>query len=259
MSEYVTALKVGSMLLVLDLIESGQGPDMVLADPLGALKSIARDQTRQWRLELDGKRQSDALEVQRAYLERARAMAAGRDDQTDWVLGEWTAMLDGLAADPAELVGRCDWVTKKWLLDAFVEAEGLDWGKPEDRLWLQSQDLEYHNIDPEDGLYQMLERGGDASWRLTDEKQIRRATKKAPVGTRAYFRGRSIEKFGSAVRAVNWDSIEFDLDGRIAVVDLKGCVDADTAAKFNGVLDACATAHDLVASLETVAALEKNN
>ena len=249
MCENVTALKVGSMLLVLDLIESGQGPDIVVADPLGALKAIARDSSRRWPLELVNGRQSDALEVQRAYLERARAMAAGRDQQTDWVLAEWAAMLDGLAHDPGELVGRCDWVTKKWLLDAFAEAEGLDWDKPEDRLWLQSQDLEYHNIDPQAGLYQMLE-AGNQHWRLTGEEQVLRAAQKAPAGTRAYFRGRSIEKFGSCVRALNWDSIEFDLDGRIAVVDLKGCVDGDTAAKFNSVLDASATAQDLVAALE---------
>ncbi len=249
MSEYVTALKVGSMLLVLDLIESGQGPDIVLADPLGALKEIARDPSRRWHVELVNSRHSDALEVQRAYLERARAMAAGRDEQTDWVLNEWANMLDGLENDPVELVGRCDWVTKKWLLDAFAEAEGLDWGRPEDRVWLQSQDLEYHNVDPEAGLYQMLEADNE-DWRLTSHEQVQRATQKAPPGTRAYFRGRAIEKFGSSVRALNWDSIEFDLDGRTAVIDLKSLVDGDVAAKFNGILNASATAQDLVAALE---------
>ena len=237
------------MLLVLDLIESGQGPDIVLADPLGALKEIARDPSRRWPVELVNSRHSDALEVQRAYLERARAMAAGRDDQTDWVLTEWAAMLEGLGSDPDQLVGRCDWVTKKWLLDAFAEAEGLDWGSPEDRIWLQSQDLEYHNVDPEAGLYQMLEADSD-DWRVTSDEQVRWAIQKAPPGTRAYFRGRSIEKFGDSVRALNWDSIEFDLDGKTAVVDLKSLVDGDVAAKFNGVLDASATAEDLVAALE---------
>ena len=250
MSDYVTALKVGSMLLVLYLIESGQGPDIELADPLGALKSISRDPSRRWPLELVNGRHSDALEVQRAYLEHARVMATGRDEQTDWVLGEWATMLECLGRDPDELVGRCDWVTKKWLLDAFAEAEGLDWDNPEHRIWLQSQDLEYHNVDPESGLYQILAAYND-DWRLTNEMQARMATQKAPPGTRAYFRGRSIEKFGDSVQALNWDSIEFDLDGRTAVVDLKGLVDGEVAAKFNRVLDTSATVQDLVAALES--------
>ena len=256
MSEYVTALKVGSMLLVLDLLESGQAPDITLADPLGALKSIARDPSRRWPLELADRRHADALVVQMAYLERARAMAAGRDAQTDWVLREWASVLDDLGSDPGALVGRCDWVTKKWLLDAFAEAEGLDWGKPEDRVWLQSQDLEYHSIDPDEGLYLMLEAGNE-HWRLTSEEDVTRATHKAPAGTRAYFRGRALEKFGASIRALNWDSIEFDLAGRPAVVDLKGCVEGETAAKLNGVLDASATLEELMKALAAERLFEK--
>ena len=34
-------------------------------------------------------------------------------------------------------------------MEAFVEAEGLSWDDP----WLQSIDLEYHNIDPLSGLF----------------------------------------------------------------------------------------------------------
>ena len=79
------------------------------------------------------------------------------------------ATLEALGRDPQELVGRLDWVTKKWLLDAFAESEGLDWEKPEDRTWLQSQDLEYHNIAPAEGLYAMLEEQGQVEHLVTAE------------------------------------------------------------------------------------------
>ena len=66
------------------------------------------------------------------------------DEESDWVLREWARTLDDLERDPMLLVGRLDWVAKKWLLDTFVEAEGLKANDP----WLQSLDLEYHNINP---------------------------------------------------------------------------------------------------------------
>jgi len=254
MSEYVTALKVGTALLVLELMEKQLVPSLELADPVGDLKRVSRDQRRQWSVELVGGRHTDALAIQRAYLTRAKAEAAGRDAETDWVLAEWDLVLEALATDVSKLVGKCDWVTKKWMLDAFVEAEGLSWQNPEHRVWLQSQDLEYHNIDPAEGLFLLFE-AGSGSERMTTEEEIARATVNAPAGTRAYFRGRSLEKFGASVRSLNWDSIEFELNGKAATLDLKACVDAKTAAYFNDALDRAGTVQELMERLSDRASL----
>ncbi len=250
MCEWATALKVGALRLVLELLEAGNVPALELADPVGAVKAISRDSDRRWELELTDRSVISAVDVQSAYLERAQSQAAGRDAETDWVLDEWQAALQALAADPMELVGRCDWVTKKWLLDAFAESEGLDWNKAEDRAWLQSQDLEYHNVDPQEGLYLMLEGAPDGSVvRLCDEATIEAARVTPPKGTRAWFRGHALEKFGAQVRSLNWDSIEFDVDGRVRTVDLRSCVDANTAAIFNTRLDQAGTVQELLAAL----------
>ncbi len=248
--EWATALKVGALRLVLDLLMAGKAPPLVLADPVGAVKAISRDPRRRWEVELEDRRPTTAIEIQRAYLERARQLAAGRDAETDWVLGEWGFALDALGGDPAQLTGRCDWVTKKWLLDAFAEAEGLDWGDPGHRAWLQSQDLEYHNVDPGEGLFLLLERSeGGPVFRLSDAAAIDRALVEPPERTRARFRGRAVEKFGTAVRSLNWDSIEFQVDGRLATVDLKCCVDADSAAIFNDKLDRAGSVAELLEAL----------
>ena len=248
--EWATALKVGALRLVLELLGAGRAPRLVLADPVGAVKSISRDPRRRWEVELEDRRRTTAIEVQRAYLERARDLAAGRDAETDWVLGEWAAALDALGGDPEPLIGRCDWVTKKWLLDAFAEAEGLDWGDPGHRGWLQSQDLEYHNVDPEEGLFLLLERSeGGGVFRLSDAAGVERALLEPPERTRARFRGRAVEKFGASVRSLNWDSIEFQVDGRLATVDLKSCVDAESAAIFNDKLDRAGSVAELLAAL----------
>ncbi|MCY3735684.1 MAG: proteasome accessory factor PafA2 family protein [Gemmatimonadaceae bacterium] len=248
--EWATALKVGALRLVLDLLMAGKAPRLVLADPVGAVKAISRDPRRRWEVELEDRRPTTAIEIQRAYLERARELAAGRDAETDWVLREWGFALDALGGDPAQLTGRCDWVTKKWLLDAFAEAEGLDWGDPGHRAWLQSQDLEYHNVDPGEGLFLLLERSeGGPVFRLSDAAAIDRALVEPPERTRARFRGRAVEKFGTAVRSLNWDSIEFQVDGRLATVDLKCCVDADSAAIFNDKLDRAGSVAELLEAL----------
>ena len=252
--EWATALKVGALRLVLELLEAGHAPGLVLADPVGAVKSISRDPSRRWEVELEDRRTTTAIEIQRAFLDRARELASGRDAETDWALREWGFALDALGGDPAPLIGRCDWVTKKWLLDTFVEAEGLDWNDPGHRAWLQSQDLEYHNVDPEEGLFLLLERSeGGGVFRLSDDAGVERALVEPPERTRARFRGRAVEKFGAAVRSLNWDSIEFQVDGGLATVDLKSCVDAESAAIFNEKLERAGSVAELLAALSEAA------
>jgi proteasome accessory factor PafA2 len=236
MSEYITALKVGTMALVLEMLEAGILPAHDLADPIGAHKEISRDLSGAWVVQLTNRSHTTALKIQDDLRQAALSHYGGRDDETDWVLAQWRQVLDDLGTDRSRLVGRCDWVTKKWLLDAFVEAEKLDWGNPDHQAWLQSQDLEYHNIDPAEGLFLMLEQQGEIV-RLTEESGILKATVEPPAGTRAYFRGVCLARFGEKITALNWDSIEFALEGGSWVLDLKDCVDAETAAYYNETLD----------------------
>jgi hypothetical protein len=63
---------------------------------------------------------------------------------------------------------RVDWAAKKFLLHALQEEEKLSWKDP----WLQSIDLEYHNVDLERGLYYELVRQG-AARRVVSEEDIK--------------------------------------------------------------------------------------
>src|SRR6202045_383254 len=71
MSEWATALKIGTTALVLDLIERGQAPQLEIAQPIDANKSISRDQNYDWIIELKEGRKISAIEVQRIYLRAA--------------------------------------------------------------------------------------------------------------------------------------------------------------------------------------------
>ena len=252
MAEYATALKVGTLSLVLELLTEDAPLHPRLANPVSALREISRDPTRTWEVELEDGSHTTALEIQRAYLDRARYSLSGRDGETDRILEQWGEVLEALGGDPTALVGRCDWVTKKWMLDAFADAEGLDWHRPQDRSWLQSQDLEYHNIDPEEGLFLLMESAEPGVARATTEEDVQRAATTAPPGTRARFRGRCVERFADSVHSANWDRLEFTVNGTLEAVDLRGCVEVERAATFNAVLDRADTVESLIRGLEEV-------
>ena len=111
---------------------------------------------------------------------------------------------------------RIDWVTKKWLLDMFVESEGLDWHDP----WLQSLDLEYHNVNPNRGLYLDLERKG-LTKRVLTEADIDRASCEPPQNTRAYARSEVVRALSeNRVRyIVDWDSVYLENEKHLNLRD----------------------------------------
>lgn len=184
MAEYATALKLGTTGLVLQLIEEGHAPqDIEIDEPVEALQEISQDQERQWLVQLRSQKTISALDIQEEFLNCAVQHYKGQDEETDWVLEQWAAVLNDLHGDYTKLVGRVDWASKLWLLESFREAEQLEWSDP----MLKSLDLEYHNLNPIKGLYYGLLEEGRVP-RLTTDTLINLATVQAPKNTRAYGR-----------------------------------------------------------------------
>src|SRR5436305_5833641 len=147
MSEWATAMKIGTTALVLDLIERREAPQLEIAQPVDANKSISRDQTYDWIIELKDGRKISAIDVQRIYLKATADIDNGGGEDRQWILQEWENVLNDLDRDVMVARDRVDWAAKKFLLNALEEEEKLAWSDP----WLQSIDLEYHNF--------VLERG----------------------------------------------------------------------------------------------------
>lgn len=224
MSEYATALKVGATSLVLKLLEEGLTPPIKLLDPIRAVKQVSRDITLKQTLERQGGPPVTAIEVQRIYLEEAARRLCGLDEDTDWTLLEWTAALDALERDPLSLADRLDWVAKYKLLNAFREEEGLEWDDP----YIQSLDLAYHDIDPEQGLYYGLEQAGEMR-RLVTEGRIQAATSCPPADTRAFLRGLFVERFGPSVRSIGWNGVAFKHNDADLLFDMNPLVEENVA------------------------------
>ena len=204
MSEYATALKVGTTALMLELLEERIVPDIKLLDPVQAIREISRDLEYRWEVQLEDGSYTTAGEIQYQYLELAERYLRGLDGEADWVLDEWRFVLDALAHDPMALVDRVDWVTKKWLLESFMEAEQLDWQDT----WVQSLDLEYHNLNPRKGLYFDLREQGIIKKVVPDE-MVNRAIVTPPQDTRARARSAVMRELTDhkARYVIDWDSI----------------------------------------------------
>ena len=203
MSEWATAVKIGTTSLVLDLIESGEVPQLEIAQPIDANKSISRDQTYDWIIELKDGRKISAIDVQRIYL-RAASRLDGAGDENQWILREWENVLNDLERDAMSTRDRVDWAAKKFLLNALQEEEKLSWTDP----WLQSIDLEYHNVDLESGLNYELVRQGSMR-RFVSEDDIKMSIFNPPETTRAFFRGRSVARFNDEIASIQWDEVVF--------------------------------------------------
>jgi proteasome accessory factor A len=139
-------------------------------------------------------------------------------------------------------------VAKKSLLDALLVEEKLSWTDP----WLQSVDLEYHNIQPEEGLYFELLRQGTMR-RFVTEAEIKHAIFFPPKDTRAYFRGRSVARFDRQIKSIQWDEIVFAEDGAPQRVHLGEPNDNPRLATLNRAIREAADYREFI---RTVTALE---
>jgi proteasome accessory factor A len=186
---------MGTTGLVLQLIEDGHAPTgLAVGEPVETLRELSRDQERQWIVMLESGKSISAIDIQAAFLEAAGKHYRGQDQETDWVLREWASVLHDLRdGDYTKLVGRLDWASKLWLLDSFRAEEHIAWDDP----ILRSLDLEYHNLDPQRGLYFGLEEEGRAL-RLTTGKAVELAQAGPPRNTRAFGRGELVRHLLSA-------------------------------------------------------------
>ena len=215
MSQWATAMKVGTTALVLELIERGKAPRLELAQPIEATRAISRDPSCAWLVELRDGRSISAIDIQRLYVAAARDGCARDTEDARWVLDEWERILDDLALDYWRGSDRLDWVAKKFLLHTLQEAERLAWTDP----WLQAIDLEYHNIALDCGLHYELLREGRMR-RIVSEDDIRHAIFYPPETTRAYFRGRAVAKFSREIETIQWDEMTFAGAGEKCAVSL---------------------------------------
>jgi proteasome accessory factor PafA2 len=247
MCEVSTYLKIGTTALVLKMIEDRFLPDLTVDNPVQALHEISRDVSCTREVALADGRLVNAVQLQWEYLEHAKKYVEREDDTAENrdVVERWEAVLAALETDPSTLHRQLDWVAKQRLLEAYRDRDGLEWSDPK----LRAIDLQYHDVRRDRGLYYRLE-AADKVERLTSDEQVGSAIMEPPVDTRAYFRGRCIERYPDAIAAASWDSLIVDTGQdalqRIPMREpLRG-----TKAHVEALLESSADAAALVAQLQ---------
>jgi proteasome accessory factor PafA2 len=247
LSEISTFLKVGTTAIVLSMIEDDElGRDLSLVSPVQALRQVSYDLSLAKPLELANGTRATALEIQWQYLDFAKKYAESRglesvgEEVGADVLQRWESVLHALETDPMSLATQLDWVAKYQLLSAYRERDGLDWTDAK----LRAMDLQYHDIRPARSLSTRV-----GLERITTDAEVKAAMTDPPRTTRAWFRGRCLQRWGSAVVAANWDSLVFDVGGdplrRVPMMEpLRG-----TAALLEDVVESCDTPAELIARL----------
>ncbi len=247
MSETQTYLKVGTTAIVLAMIDDGQAPACLdLAHPVFALRQVSCDPSLAAQLAHADGRTATAIDVQWQYLEAARkyqqhfGLEAAGGDVADDVLDRWEATLTQLEADPFELADQLDWVAKLRLYRAFADRHGVALTSPK----VRALDLQYHDLRP---THSLARRVGLKT--LFGPQEVAAAVDEPPATTRAYFRGKCLQRFGDQIVAANWDSMVFDVGTdalrRVPMMEpLKG-----TKAHVASVLDESADAAELLRRL----------
>jgi len=247
MCEVATFLKVGTTALILKLVEDEFLPELSLEAPVPALHEVSWDVSCRRTVRLRDGRRIRALELQWEYLDLAKKFVKEVEPSAEngEVLQWWEMILSGIEDDPLSLHRELDWVAKYRMLEAYRARDNLDWRSPK----LAMIDLQYHDVRRERGLYYRLVDGGNVE-RLVADAEVDRAIAEPPEDTRAYFRGRCIQRYPQSIAAASWDSLIFDTGAtalqRVPTREpLKG-----TREHVEGLLEGSPTAGDLVEALQ---------
>ena len=248
MSELQTYLKLGTTAIVLAMIDDDMAPnDCAFEFPVRALREVSYDIDLGLSHRLANGDTATALEVQWVYYAAAERWAdrhgfdvvGGEEIGVD-VMKRWASVLTALEQHPESLADSIDWIAKRRLYEGFRSRHGIEWDDPK----MAALDLQYHDLRPSKGLARRM-----GLTRVSDDAQVEMAINQPPPTTRAFFRGRCLEKYPDQIVAANWDSMVFDVGSdplrRVPMLEpLRG-----TAAHVASLLDECDDAGELLRRL----------
>lgn len=215
MSERTFFLKIGSMLLMLEMLEGGVDfPDLMPQDPIAAIRHISVDLSGRAEYTIAGsssRRSVSALEVQEIYCNLAEQWLDRREPDAQSedfaeVVRLWSTVLTSLRHHNYEALQHdIDWAIKKMLIDRHCARAGVGLDDPR----CAQLDLTYHDIREDRGVFPLLECKGFVP-RMTTEEEVLHACDIPPSSTRASARGRFVAAaLGSDTPfAVDWSHLK---------------------------------------------------
>jgi proteasome accessory factor A len=199
--------------LILTMLEDDAlrlGTDVMLADPVKAIKVISADPELKASVELEGGcRKASAIAIQRIFLEAAQAYletAPQAEERWGQVWTDWHDVIHRLETEPQALDRRLDWRIKWQFLKDQAARRDIGWQHPTTR----ELDMRYHQLDRQKGFYYLLHEAGFVEDLIPDD-DIRQALSFPPDSTRAYLRGGLAAKHHLRIIAANWEVLSLAL------------------------------------------------
>lgn len=246
MSPFATRLKVGSTAILLSSLQIAwerqeSNPEIQFQNPIESLKSISMDTELQAVYPMVGSKSESAVSIQRHYHAWCEPYLKEIPESLQSAWRDWGLVLDLLEQrNWQKLRTQLDWIAKRCLIEEFRDSEGLEETDP----WLQSLDLEYHRIDFEEGLYYDLERNGMMEG-APDPLSAQAAETLPPDESRAWVRGRLIEKFRNSVKWVQWDHVLLNANGNLVRVDLTDLFAEEAIWHYKNIIDRAHSVEEL--------------
>ena len=211
-------LKLGMTSLVLAMIEDRAiDVDLTVSRPVATLQKVSHDPSCRETIELRDGTRLTAVQLLWRYHDLADRYLQQRhggevDADTAEVMRWWAVILDRLERDPREAARELDWVAKLQVLQGYIDRDGLEWSDPR----LRAIDIQWSDVRADRGIFHKLRASGRFE-ELVGEDAVLHAVHEPPVDTRAYFRGKCLEKYPDQIAAASWDSVIFDIPGQTSL------------------------------------------
>lgn len=213
MSEVSTFLKFGTTSAALEMIENDCWDKTLLSeDPdwnASLFRAISRDLTcRDVPIRLRNGATHSAVSIQKLFARQWHNYVKSLGFPEEKArLGElWQEALQCLENDDTKAGRLLDWKIKLQFYKKYCEKRSL----PLEHARLIALDLEYHNPDAQDGIYNRLKNKGLVE-RLISDGEIEQAHSNPPSNTRARLRRRLVDIFTAmnVKFTMNWGGLSF--------------------------------------------------
>ncbi len=203
MNARATLRGIALLRLAVLLAMRGEAPVWRIEQPPVAMRKLSRAIDDEGRIELEGGNWTTPRMILESYLDAAE-QALELDDEMREAVAECRTLLDQRFTDFDRFSRRVDWACKLNMLRRLQDEAGLEWNDP----MIQSLDLAYHNVDPNEGLFHALTLDGSADDLPEDDRQAARETDIFD-GSRALARSAAVTRLRDEIETLSWGEIAF--------------------------------------------------
>lgn len=210
MCDFANILKIGSTDLVLTMIEEDYLDDLdcELVDPVQNLKDISQNIDLDKKIQLLTGDYLTALDLQKKFLLKAKDFNTNvaKSNYFKEIIEMWSITLELLENEPSKLIGKIDWLTKKYLIDR----KNIDSNSNVSNI-AKTIDFQYSEITSGRNILNILKEKNIVQ-KYFEDREIKMCELNPPESTRAYFRANILKKFPQFISAASWDNVILDLD-----------------------------------------------